>query len=173
MSINSVGFSAWDTLPANTMLRVTFARRAVFVWDAFDVFPDAVKNLYDRLYPATGIIPSTQLAAVNGDTTAVVDGIVHQATRAADLLNKLDGLTNTHVVVSQVERLNDADRASSSTEDGARDRAAAADSAAANSIWSQLAGHFGDLTTFIKWGGVIVGILGVAYLAHELHGKRD
>jgi hypothetical protein len=174
MSIQSIGFTPWETLPANTMFRVTLASDMPF--RIFATFAEAARGIYQKMFAVTGVIPSTTLQLVNSDSAAVIDGIVHHDITGADLLNRMESLNTLEAVVSRIERLSQGDAAESTSDDGARARAATLEQQnAANKAadwWTQFTGHFGDLTTFIKYGGIIVGVAAVAYLAHEFHSSR-
>lgn len=175
MSISSVGFSPFETLPANSLFRVTLAAPTVSsVLDGWG-FVAAARVIYKRLKTDTGISPTSYLSVINGDKTTVIDGIIHDATRGADLLNKLEEVGERFAIVSKVELLTGNARAASNGNAGVTDRQKAADdakaAASANEWWNQLGERFGALGSFIKWGGVIVALIAIAYIVHELKRK--
>lgn len=173
MSITTVGFSPWETIPANTMFRVTIAGHS---YDLFDQYPGAVQLLYDQLYPIADFIPTTFLATVNTARSVVVDGLVNHETTGATLINRLDGLAARFAFVSTVQRLTDDEKAQSGGDNGARARtdaeAKAKSAADASSFLHQLSERFNSLGTVTKWVGVLAALLAIVYLVHEFKGAR-
>jgi hypothetical protein len=105
--IDTVGFSEWDTLPANTLLRLTLADNALITvpgnWPGS--FLTAVKDLYGQLYPRASMIPTTPLALQNDARATVVDAMLKTETPGNILVQRLSSISGRFAEVTKVERL--------------------------------------------------------------------
>lgn len=173
MSIDTVGFSAFATVKANSMLRVTIQLR-----DYVNLYPlpPAAQNIYDRMRVEAQFIPSTYLACVNGDESTIVDGLIHVDTRGADIVNRMERLATLSAFVSKIELLSKGAKAESNTEDGEAARSDAKKAADAqgkkDDPFSKIGEFFSELGTIAKWVAAIVILLALAYLAREFHSRK-
>ena len=168
MSIESVGFTPWDVLDANSSLRVTLSDGA---FDLLNKFPQVVVGVYQSLWPVARIIPTSRLATVSGDRAAVIDANLKEETTGAVLLNRLQSVGTRFAFVSKVELLSETSRRDSGTSDGAAERAAAQTGATIASQESgflhQLGTHLSGLAGTAKWVAIGVGVLVLLYLLHS------
>lgn len=167
MSIESVGFGPWDTLFPNTLFRVTFSDHS---YDLFDQFPGAVAGVYAKLYPSAHLIPTTRLAVVSGDKSAVVDANLKEEISGADILNRLSQMGTRFAFVSRVEKLSDEQKQASSSGDGLAERAKVQGTASVDvsnsGIFKAISANFGSLGTLSKLAAIAVILLALGYLVH-------
>jgi hypothetical protein len=171
VSIESVGFSAFDTIFPQSMVRITIAENSSF--DLLNQFSKgAAETVYNSLWPVARIIPTTRLAVVAGDKAAVIDANVKEEMQGSTLLNRLEQLGSRFACVARVELLDDVARQESLSDDGnnARAEATAAAKAAANDsgVLASARHLLDNLGTVGKYLALGLGAVAVIYLVHKL-----
>lgn len=122
MSIRTVGFGPWETIPANTLFRISFAERAPLGFNLPGAFNSAVKDAYNQLYPKTRAIPTTVLNLPTDASAAVVDANLKDSMRGDEFLARLEGVNQRFAAVTSAERLSGVKRTQATSDAGAEQR---------------------------------------------------
>lgn len=167
MSVTAIGFSTSQIIPANSLLRLTFA---VPYYDPFGFFAGHMTALWSNLPPRAGLFPSTSANVFPGATTATIDARAHAARPGADIIAAVMQLTDNVVELRSVQLLSAADVAVANTDAGAAARDAAAkkvaDEAKDDSWINKILAGLSVGASTVKWVAIAV-VLVVLLLAYR------
>jgi hypothetical protein len=168
--MNVKNFVATDYLTANTLFRLTLANH---IYNLPLTFPDQARQLYESLYARAQVIPTTYLAILPGEQTAVIDVDLKVDELGAALVNALDAAGTQWAYVDTVELLSAADAEDSSSQAGTDARARAQQAAAAKTPLTQLLDKFNALGAVVKWSIAGIAILAAVYVLSPILRRKS
>jgi hypothetical protein len=165
VSVNIVGFRASETIPANTLFRISLAD---YWYNASSfTFPDAAQKLYQNLFALTRVIPTTPLGAITGDKVAVFDGNLKEQMTGAQLVARMENAGSTWAYVSKLERLTGVARQQSSSEGGMESREeekeVGQEVADAENVLAKFMHSLGVAGNVAKWVGIGAAAVALLY----------
>ncbi len=123
MSVQAVGFSGWDTIPANTLFRITIVEDPPL---GVTLFPGALAQhaaaVVGSLHPRVSMIPTTQLNVRREDKATVIDANLKVSMSGDELLRRLDDVGSMWVSIGKVELLKGQAREEATSAAGAEAR---------------------------------------------------
>lgn len=163
--VKTIGFTPSSTVPANTLLRLTFG-------EPFSLNPDALfarymADVFNKLGAVAHVIPIAPLAVAPGAIVAVVDAMNHNARPGAEILSQLDSLGGNFVEIRSVELLTPEKKANATKPAGAAERDAQVDSATAaaqaDSVVTKFFHGLGVTASVLKWVAIALVVLAAWY----------
>lgn len=159
MAIETVGFSASQIIPKNSLFRLTFGIPGLQV-DPLGRFPGEVAALWNVLPPKAGVFPSTPANVYPSAKSATFDARIHADRTGADVLSAISAIGSDIVTLKRAELLTPAQVAVANTDVGALARDAAAKTeaakAAADSWWTKITTGLTLSLGSLKWVAIAV-----------------
>lgn len=163
--VRTIGFTPSGTIPANTLVRLTFGEPLSLNPDR--LFARYMADVWQKLGAVAHLIPIAPLAVAPGGIVAVVDAMNHAERPAAQVLAQLDSLGGNFVELKSVELLTPAQRANATKPAGALERDKQVESATATanagSVVTKILNGLGTTASVIKWVAVAVVVLAALY----------
>lgn len=165
MTAQLVGVVQDQTVPANTLLRVTFGEHNGIDYIGWfnNAFSSNFGSTYGKLAPLARVIPTTQPNLIPGDKVATIDAMNKVQRTASEMVRAIEAVCTTGVELRTVEVLSADKRAISQTDAGAQERAATREGekqAADAASWLTKAGNaFGEGFSTLKWLALVAIIV--------------
>lgn len=160
MAIRTVGFGPWETIPANTLMRLTISERAPLGFNLPGAFVSAAKDLYGQLYPRARTIPISYINPPTDAKAVVIDANLKDELRGEDYIARLESVGQRFAVITSAERLTGTKRTQATSEAGAQQRYEVAKTATAeaqqNSITRQIATALGVTAKTAMWIAIAI-----------------